>query len=588
MTRRRLVALLGGLLLVCAAWSGVRLVLARSHLLDARSALLHAQQALLDRRLEVAAAELRNAAADTGAARSLTDDPIAALWAHVPYLGRSVQVSRGLARAADDVTRRALEPALTSSERLDPRAIRSSDGAIDLAVLQAAHPALARASTAMRRVQLEVRALPTSWVIGPVRHAQEQFVAHVDELTPLITGAADAVQLAPVFLGQGSVRHWFVLVQQSGESRGAGGLPGGFAVLEARDGHLKVIAQGSNAELQNQQIAAPSGVPRDFIERYQTDGVFQIWQNITLSPDLPVVARVIEAKWRAQGGGPLDGVITLDGVALAELLDGQPPLTPTPGVRVPSAELEEYLALGQYRETVDPARRKDKLTGIARQVLDAITEGGGDSAALVHGVVAAVRSGHLHLASDDPQLAPVLARTGLDGALPRGPAPVAYAVVNNASAGKLEYFLDRSVTYEGGSCHGERRRTTVTVRLRNEAPPLGTLPPYVTTRLSEGSVEHSTTGRVLLEVYATRGASLVSATLDGKAVSTVDGNTEQTLVHASEAGLPVWQVTTDTPPSKDVTFVLHLEEPTAKGAPRVPEQPLSSRPFTRHVTLPTC
>jgi hypothetical protein len=547
---------------MCAAWTGVRLVLARSHLLDARSALLHAQQALLDRRLQAATADLRGAAVDTHAARTLTGDPITALWAHVPYLGRSVEVARGLARAADDVTRLALTPALTSSERLDPHTLRGLNGAIDLSVLQAASPALQRASAVAQHVQAQVRALPTAWVVGPVGHAREQLAKQVNELTSQLTGAADAVRLAPVFLGQGTTRHWFVLVQQTGESRGTGGLPGGFAVLEARDGHLKVTSQGSNADLKAQEIATPQGVPADFVNRYQINGAFQIWQNVTLSPDLPVVARVIEAKWKAQGGGPLDGVLTLDGVALADLLKGQPPVVVSPGVTVPGARLEDYLALGQYRDTADPATRKDKLTGIARQVLDEITDGRGDSSALLHGVVAAVRSGHLHLASDDPQLAPVLARTGLDGSLPRGPAPVAYAVVNNASGDKLEYFLDRSVTYAGGSCHGGRRRTTVTVRLRNEAPPVGTLPSYVTIRLSEGKPAHSTTGRVLLEVYGTRGASLVSATLQGRAVSTVDGRTEQTLVQSSEAGLPVWQVTTDTPPGRDVTFVLHLDEPT--------------------------
>ena len=54
-----------------------------------------------------------------------------------------------------------------------------------------------------------------------------------------------------------------------------------------------------------------------------------------------------------------------------------------------------------------------------------------------------------------------------------------------------------------------------------------------------------------------------------------------------EAGLPVWQLQTDTPPGSAVAFVLRLSEPVAKGAPRVPEQPLA-RSLGRRVTLAAC
>ncbi|MGB8651180.1 MAG: DUF4012 domain-containing protein [Mycobacteriales bacterium] len=586
--RRRLLQVCLLLLVVAGLWTGVRLLAARHQLQQARSTLQVARTALLDRRFDAARTALEAASRSTRRARALTGDPVTAAWGQLPVLGNNVAVARGLARAADDASRRVLAPALVAVEGLDPRRLRRPDGSIDLALLHHLTPPLERAAAAASDVRTQAHRLPGSLLLGSVGTARRQLLQQVDALATDLTDTAEAVRLAPAFLGEGRARHWFVLVQQTGESRGTGGIPGGFAVLEARDGRLRVTSQGSDAQLRNEPVAAPASVSRDVVNRYAQDGVLDLWQNVTLPPDVPSVAHLVEARWRAQGGGPLDGVVMLDGVALSDLLRGGPAIDLGGGRVVQPDALEDYLALGQYRDVADPLRRKDKLVAVARAVLTRVSSGGGDSTALLKGMVRAVSSGHLHLASDDPALEPVLARTGLDGALPHGPAPLAYAVVDNASGDKLEYFLDRSVTYEGGGCDGARRRTTVTVRLRNRAPAVGALPAYVTLRLVDPQVHNSATGRVLLEVYGTRGARLVSATLDGKAVSTYPGRTQTPLEAGTLLGLPVWRVTTDTPPGRDVTFVLHLDEPTAKGAPRVPEQPLGSRPFARRVTLPRC
>lgn len=240
-----------------------------------------------------------------------------------------------------------------------------------------------------------------------------------------------------------------------------------------------------------------------------------------------------------------------------------------PGQQVAPEGIEEYLALGQYRRNPDDqGARKEELTVVASAVIDRLTRGGGDSSALLRGLVSAIRSGHLHVVSDNPKAAPTLRRTGTDGGLPAGSAPFAYPVVFNAAGSKLEYFLDRSVRYEGRSCSGKARRTTVTVTLRNSAPPLDTLPPYVTIRLDNGKVTQSLVDRLGVSVYATKGAQLESATLDGDVLG-------DDLSSGSEAGLPVWLTYLDLPPGRDRVLVLHLIEPTAKGAPRVLEQPLA-------------
>ena len=261
----------------------------------------------------------------------------------------------------------------------------------------------------------------------------------------------------------------------------------------------------------------------------------------------------------------------------------------SPSQTIPAERIADYLALGQYAGTSEGGQsaRKDKLVGVAKAVIDRLTSGGGDSEALLKGLSAAVRSGHIHVTSTDPAVARTLRRTGADGGLPHYSAPFAYPVVFNAAGSKLEYFLDRDVTYAGGACSGKRRTTTVTLKLRTDPPPLAQLPPYVTIRIGQdGKSVQSLTDRLGVSFYATKGSRLRSATLDGNPLTTEAGP-GPFLEPGTEAGLPVWLTYLDLPPHATRTVTLTLDEPVTSGAPRVLEQPLA-RALISHVSLPTC
>jgi len=473
------------LVLAAAGWTGIRALRAKGHLQTARAQLEIAKTALLDRRLDDADRAVTKAGALTHQARGLTGDPVTSLLSHLPWLGRPLTVERGIARNADDIARGALPEALRSARALDPKALRRPNGSLDLGVLEKAQPGLAAAAAQARAVAGRVADLPHSF--GPFESARKDFAVQTTDLSKSLAGASDALGIAPALLGQDRTRTYFVLVQQTSESRGTGGLPGGFAILQASKGRLHVTQQGSNADLREGQIA-PVGLSPDYVKRYDIYGAFDLWQNINLSPDLPVVSRYIAQRWKAQTGQHIDGVIALDAVALADLLQGSGPVQVGAGQSIAPEKLQDYLALGQYAGNAsNQTVRKEKLVGVAKAVIDRLTTGGGNSDALLKGLSAAFRAGHLHIAVDDAALAPVLRRTGADGGLPHDDAPFAYPVVYNASGSKLEYFLDRDVSYAGGSCSGGRRRTTVTLRLRTDPPPLAQIPTYVTTWSAEAA-----------------------------------------------------------------------------------------------------
>jgi hypothetical protein len=573
------------------AWIGLRGLAAQRHLEDARVSLASARDALVDRDVAAARAAIDDAGADTARARALTSDPVWRLAGAVPGYGSTVRTVRGLAQAADDLAGEVLPQALDGAERIDPTRLRTPDGAVDLAVVRAATPPVRSSADDAARVAGDVEALPTQNVVRQVADARRELQEQVSQLADSLDGGAAALEVAPALLGEDRPRRYLMLVQQTSESRGTGGLPGGFVELVADAGRVSAVSSGSNRDLRNGEIPVPPGVPAGFIERYGGEfGAFRIWQNVNLSPDLPVVAKVVQARWQAQGGQPLDGVAMVDPQALATILGGTGPIALPDGRSVQPAELERYLAVDQYAGvpvTGDgQLARKDQLEDVAALVAARLTGGSGDTDTLLRGLVEAVRSGHLQLASDDAALQPTLAEHGVDGALPRGTAPVAYPVVYNDSEGKLDFFLDRSATYTAESCDGDQRRTEITVTLTNTAPAVQDLPPYLTIRNEAGRTVVSNVNRVTASVYGTRGAFLLGARLDG-VVSQPQNPDGATVTVDEEAGMPVWSVVLDLPPGQPRTLALQVLEPAAAGAARVPEQPLA-RPLTASADVPEC
>lgn len=585
-------AAVGVVLLLVIAWLGVRGLAAQRHLTAARSNLHTARAALLDRHLDDARVAIAAAGRDTARARTMTDDPVWRLAAAVPYAGRSFAVARGIATGADDLARAVLPAAVSVADAVDPKMLRGADGSVDVSRLQAAAPPLARAATRAQTIRSSLNGLPTAGVLSPIADARRELLAQTGEVSSALTGASTAVSIAPALLGQDRPRRYFVLIQQTSESRGTGGLPGGFAILEASRGRLLVTAEGSDADIRRGAVAPPPGVPKDYIERYADLGAFALWFNVNVSPDLPVVARVIAERWRLQAQQSIDGVIALDSIALADILRGAGPI-PLPGGRqLQPVGIIDYLAVGQYRDFAPPAgtsgidrsgERKQVLKQISRAATGRLVSGGGDSDVLLRGLIDAVRSGHLRMASDDPSLSPALARSRVDGRLPQGPAPVAYPVVFNSTGGKLDYFLDRQVTYTAGGCSSGRRDSRIEVGLTNRAPASG-LPPYLTTRIGGDGVTSTTSNSVTLTVYGTRGATLRRARLDGTGLT---ASSSPPLGSFVEDGLPAWHILLELPRNLTRRFVLELSEPAAPGAARVPQQPLA-RALTSSIRVPEC
>jgi hypothetical protein len=157
-----------------------------------------------------------------------------------------------------------------------------------------------------------------------------------------------------------------------------------------------------------------------------------------------------------------------------------------------------------------------------------------------------------------------LAKTSVAGIIPTTTAPYVGLSIVNESGNKLDYYLDRSLTWQRTGC-GPTRHTTVTIKLTNNAPASG-LSRYVTYRTDDrGYPVKPGDNRLAVSYFATQGAGMDDVTVAGKPGTSRVG---------VERGHPVFTVDLELPRGASRTIVLHLSEPAGSGAPIVLRQPL--------------
>lgn len=497
-------------------------------------------------------------------AHRLTDGPAWAIASRVPGVGSPLRTFRGIGAAADELGSAAVPNVITAGAVLHPDRPRSPDApAIDLAALQRAEPAIAAIAASLGRAAAITGALPRSTWLSPADRALAE--VH-DKLALAATMAADAQEVTtvlPRLLGADGPKRYFLAFQNQAEARGTGGLPGAFAIVEAKAGRMAFLRFESDDTLFD--VPADVDLGLDYDQLYGNGATKTDYRNSNISPHFPDGAQIWLAMWQRKTGQRLDGALAVDPAVLSHLLAVTGP------ARLPDGSIvsaDNVVALTQntayFKFGDDVAGRKEYLLQVARAAAEKVTTTQGDMTGLGRALARSVAERRLLLWSADRRLQRDIARTPLAGLVPRTDAPYAGLTIINSGGNKLDYYLDRSLDWERMAC-GNASRVRVTVRLRNDVPP-GVTHSYVTNRSDPRSYPiQPGDNRVMLFYAATNGAVLRSATLDGQRSFVVSG---------AQQGHPVFVVDVELPQRQERTVVLELGEPRTVGQPIVLQQPL--------------
>ncbi len=272
--------------------------------------------------------------------------------------------------------------------------------------------------------------------------------------------------------------------------------------------------------------------------------------------------------WQKKTGQHIDGALALDPTALSYLLGVTGPVTTSDGTQVSSANVVSLTQNTLYARfpaitNAEQSARKAFLIGISQVVDDTILHST-DTAGMLQELGKAAGQRRLLMWSADPTVEAVLSRTVVGGVIPDTSAPFIAPIITSKSGNKLDYYLQRAFTVTRASC-GATNEVTVTMAITNAAPGTG-LSPYVTIRNDKPSYPTQPGDqRINANYFATDGAKLESATLDGAPATVITG---------AERGHPTFQIDVEIPHGATRTVVFNLTEPATPGTPIIVRQPL--------------
>lgn len=550
---------------------------AKAHLEAARDYAMTTKDALLEGDTDVA---IRSAAEAERSSSEATAQTGSAPWrfaSAIPLLGSPFHSAHQIAEVVSGLTHDVLTPAVTAGTSLAPSTLIGSDGQVALAPLRDAAPALTQTATAAMDLSRQAQAISASSYLDAVNNAATQLQAQTAEVANLIHNTALASRIAPTLLGLDGPRNYFMGFQTNAEARGTGGLLGGYGIIRVENGEARVDTLEPNTALSLDN--RPIDLGPDFNALYGQSRPTTDLRNSNLSAHFPYAAQIWQSLWAQEFGGEIvDGAIATDPIALSYILEALGPVTMPDGEVVSAdnvVELTESTAYTRFAD--DNTARKQYLQNIAAEVVSKMTGKIRSPGALLDALGRAAGEGRIAVWSTHADEQSILAETPLGHIVPDDSAPYAGIVVNNQAGNKLDYYLQREITYSAGDCHSDSRNSTVSVRLTNNAPEQD-LPNYVDGIVDNRASMPEGTNLAAITLLATRGAKLNGLTVDGR----------MTFAHSGkEQGHPAFLVRVAVPRGESVVVEFSLTEPTAAGEPRVPVQPLVDNPMIT-VDVPAC
>jgi HAMP domain-containing protein len=572
----RILGLAGALTLgVAAIWLIATALLARSELSAAQAELGSIRTTISSGDLAATPGQAAQLRRHAHRAHQLTTGPVWWLAQRLPGLGEPLRSVRGCAAQADELSRSVLTPLADRAGNLTLSTL-VSHGQVQLAPISAAAPAIAEADRQLQAAAVIVDELPHNTWLGSVDRRRADFSAALGQLQDQIHRIDTVTSLLPPMLGDDGPRRYFLGLENEAESRGVGGIPGAFAIVTVNQGQLSFSQFGNDDALYRTRTALDLGPEYD--QRYAPSDPTNTYANSTISPDFSDAAQIWAAMWSKQSGQRVDGAIAIDPTAISYLLAVTGPAPLGDGAAVTAANVVALTQQRLYQTHPDTVGRKAYLLQIASAIAERLVTAPG-SAQLVSAAAHGAAERRIVVWSADPSLEKTLMTTGVSGTLQAGASPFAGFSTVNATGGKLDYYLHRSMTYDRSGCGLSTPSTTVaTFTLRSEVPP-GPLPSYVTVR--EDKPPYPTRpgdDKVLVSYYATPGSQIQSVTLDGKAVIVVPG---------TEKGLSVFTVPVEIARGATAVLAVTLHEPPRAGPVQILRQP-AVNPLSVSVHEPSC
>ena len=398
----------------------------------------------------------------------------------VPGVAQQVRAMRIAAAIGVDLAR----TAFVTAENGDVDALRVTDGTFPVKALENLEPVLASDAASLQFALRQTGPFHSPWLVSPLKAKLDSEVRKLVRAEHDATTALLATRAVPGMLGADGPRRYLVLFENPAESRASGGVIGDFAEVTAVGGKLSLVKVGSTVTLGS--IGNPAGKhligPEDYLARYSQFEPEDYWANVPMSPDFPSVGEVAAHLYPECGGTKVNGVISLDPVAMAGFLAATGPITSPewPGPvdadnAVAILAHDEYIHFG-----TDGSLQVKFVQALIKSLwLDLVTRKLPSFPKLANDLVPALRGGHLLLYSETPEAERFFEAVHVAGSVPSVHGDFLGVVTQNAEGNKIDWYLRRSIDYRAVLNRTTDQITAVlTLKLHNSSPTSG-LPPII-------------------------------------------------------------------------------------------------------------
>ncbi|MBI2242462.1 MAG: DUF4012 domain-containing protein [Nocardioides sp.] len=445
-------------------------------------------------------------------ARERTDGPIWGALTHLPIVGDDVRGVRAISSSLDTLATDAIPPLVQTVDGLDGI---TTKGRIDLDAVQRITGPVHRANAALASADADVADLDSSGYVGPLKTRFNTYVDLVGDAARGLSAGDKTVSVLPTMAGADGPRNYLMIFQNNAEIRATGGLPGSWALLHADRGELSMVQQGTASDFgERPEPILPLSKAEVAVYDRQLGTYFQ---DANFTPDFPRAADLWSARWEERfPGTKLDGVLSLDPVAMSYLLEGTGPIQ-VGNQTLTEDNIVESLLNRPYIE-LDPQQQDALFADTARALFDAVTDDLASPVDFVSGLDRAAHEGRFRVASFDPGVRSKLRGTSVEGALAGddGTTPHVDIGLNDATGSKMSYYLRYWSDLSAIGCVGDRQTFAGSLTLKQSIAPTdaASLPISVT-----GSGEYGTergSQLALVRLYGPFGGTIENVRLDGK------------------------------------------------------------------------
>jgi hypothetical protein len=458
-----------------AVWLVVSLALTGWHAKQANTALANMKTQIAAGDTAAAQTSIDSARSDTASMQSaVTSLPISALRV-IPYVNTNLTGAEEFMNAAQEV----LDAAEVTNQLYGRMAGTSGDGpavfengTISISALQDIQPQITEVATILDQADQYLQEVPSD--VSPMLRG------YVDEAADQVAGIQKGLRIydailpdLPELLGEDEPARYLVVFHNPGELYAGGGASLNAAVIEFDQGKLEVIDKGAvSSHFFPGNPSVPWNPTADgpyYAETGATDGF--AWSN--LHQDFRVAGEDMMRSWVANGGVPVDGVISLDPAALQAAVAATGPIPSELYGEITADNMVSKLFYENYNE--DPAAQQERHK-INQQLIDEMLtrmQDGNTALTIGRAIFSTAPGQHIRIRLSDGRIEDALREAEADGAQP-DPEPDRIAFyTQNQNASKVDIFQQRRVVHDVYLDENGGARVVQTAAVTNNAPDNG-------------------------------------------------------------------------------------------------------------------